>query len=125
MSVLAYLRRAGTRRSTVDDTLTRKALALLHGLLALTAPYIAPELLASRAYFPSGSGANAVVHPEYDFSPRSTLSGSASVVTFTPASIGDGSPLHRFQMWHRRKCYECLSQLVTNGTHLLEAVQCE
>ncbi|KLT44132.1 hypothetical protein CC85DRAFT_225114, partial [Cutaneotrichosporon oleaginosum] len=98
-------------------------LALLHGILAVTAPYIPPQSLASRAYFPIGSSTEAYVHPEYDFTPRSALLPASSLVTFTPESIGDGSPLHRFQMWHRRKSYECLSQLVTNGVQLVQAVQ--
>ncbi|GMK57173.1 hypothetical protein CspeluHIS016_0400070 [Cutaneotrichosporon spelunceum] len=98
-------------------------LALLHGILALTAPYIPPESLASQAYFPTGSPTDAVVHPEYDFSPPSALLPVSSLMTFTPTSVGDGSPLHRFQMWHRRKSYENMGQLVTNGFHLIQAVQ--
>ncbi len=113
------------RSQAAQQALTAQTLALLHGILAVTAPYIPPESLASRAYFPVGSAADAFVHPEYDFTPRSALLPASSLVTFTPASIGDGSPLHRFQMWHRRKSYENLSQLVTNGVHLIQAVQCE
>ncbi|BEI86266.1 hypothetical protein CcaverHIS002_0605530 [Cutaneotrichosporon cavernicola] len=98
-------------------------LAVMHGILALTAPYIPPESLASRAYFPVGSPRDAAVHPEYDFSPRSSLHPASSLMTLTPTSIGDGSALHRFQMWHRCKSYENLSQLVTNGLYLIQAVQ--
>jgi hypothetical protein len=35
---------------------------------------------------------------------------------------GSGTPLSRFQMWHRRKCVEGLSSQISFGQGLLEAM---
>lgn len=89
----------------------------------MTTSYLAPDALASQAYFPVGCSAADTIHPEYDFTPRSTLQ-PASMFSFSSyAAIGDGTPVQRFQMWHRRKSLEGMANLMTMGSNLIQLTQ--
>lgn len=95
----------------------------LHGILAVTAPYLSIEALASRAYFPTGTSRNERLHPETDFD--NAFGGAtqpSGMLSFNSKVSGTGTPRSRFQMWHRRKCVEGHSAHLSSGVALLESM---
>jgi hypothetical protein len=102
-----------------------QAQSLLHAILSITTPHLPPSVLASNAYFPTGSAATDTVHPERDFEPATTTYRNLSS-SFHPKNVASAAtPSGRFQMWHRRKALEKQSQCFDTGQRLLGAVQGE
>lgn len=98
------------------------ATSLLHAILAVTASYLSPDAIASRAYFPVGASSTDIHHPNFDFTPgTSGLHPAFSFSSNTNAT--DESPLNRFQMWHRRKSFEAMCQHVKTGQKVLQGIQ--
>ncbi|KAL1408021.1 hypothetical protein Q8F55_004818 [Vanrija albida] len=98
------------------------ATSLLHAILAVTASYLSPDAIASRAYFPVGASSTDIHHPNFDFTQgTSGLHPAFSFSSNTNAS--DESPLNRFQMWHRRKSFEAMCQHVKTGQKVLQGIQ--
>lgn len=88
----------------------------------MTAPFLASEALASRAYFPTGSSLSDQLHPERDFSTLGESHQPSGMLSLNARLGGKGTPLSRFQLWHRRKCVEGLSSQVSFGQGLLQAM---
>jgi hypothetical protein len=103
-----------------------QARALLHGIMGVTAPFLPPMTLATRAYFPVGASFRDIVHPTEDFESHAggTYRNFSSAFHATAASIAQPTtPMSRFQMWHRRKALQSLAIEFDNGQRLLQAVQ--
>ena len=103
------------------------AVALLHAILAVTAPHLPASEIQRREYFPVGTTSAATQHPQSDYE----YSG------YIPPGIGLGSEdrarklendtdgIGRFQMWHRRKSFEEVFREVDRGGRLLQLLQGE
>ena len=106
----------------------RQPTCLIHAILALTANHIPESLLGSRSFFPIGTSANDVTHPEDDFEIKGP--GSRALAS-GPLHIGNQykgikeSPLARFQLWHRRKAFEGIAPYVDIGEKLIPCLQGE
>lgn len=105
----------------------QQLVGLLHAMLAVTAPYLAPESLESRKYFPSGTPTSETIHPEHDFGMRSMMQPGAFaglVGTSGDYASDDRLSLNRFQFWHRRKALDGVSAGLRNGKKMVQGVQC-
>lgn len=95
---------------------------VLHGILAITAPFLSSETVASREYFPVGTRANETVHPEHDLQAESSMRPIPFISVIGGQQVDQSSAMTRFQMWHRRRCLQGVGDAVNNGD-ILAGVQ--
>lgn len=97
---------------------------MLHGILAITAPFLSPETVASREYFPVGTKANETIHPEHDLNMESSMRSIPFISVMGGQIVDQSNALTRFQMWHRRRCLQGVGDAVNSGD-ILAGVQCK
>ncbi|WVO16947.1 hypothetical protein L204_104633 [Cryptococcus depauperatus] len=101
--------------------------SLIHAILAITANFIPESSLRSKAYFPVGSTANTLVHPERNFDTDSSLETGTNASQYFISSTfrSSPSPMARFQLWHRRKAFETFYHYVDRGDKFLQCLQAQ
>lgn len=88
---------------------------VLHAILAITAPFLSQETVASREYFPVGASATDTVHPEHDLNLESSMRSIPFISVMGGQHVDKSSALTRFQMWHRRQCLQSVGDAVNSG----------
>ena len=109
--------------------MNNKAVCLIHGILALTAPILPESSLANRAYWPIATAPEATQHPEHDFEIRTTTNHSYNLMGgklyVDSTNQVQPTPLGRFQFWHRRKSFAAVSRHFDSGKKILQALQAQ
>ncbi len=94
-------------------------------MLAITANHIAPTLLATRAYFPVGASWSDITHPEHDFEARSITDRQLFTGIAARTAVRSVTPLGRYQMWHRRKAFQAMTDYLDRGEKFIQCIQGE